>query len=428
MSEKKADQLWKIHGEYYDLAPFLASHPGGDVIQLGKGRDCTELWESVHLLSDKPRTLLARFRVDPPLDALTSPEIFTWEDDGFYRTVQRRVRAYFATIESDAKATSAYFVRWAALFIAWLLLVIGGLWGGNLWLAALAGLSIEILDNTVSHDGSHNAVSRRQWINKLASYTQYLYFWAHPVWADHHVFAHHSYTGVQGLDPDLDNNFLQRKSQDQQVRWWHRGQSVLTLLYLPWTMTLVQSGAYVWSLLFSQPIFGVPFQRPKHELARALTLWAISFVIHFVIPFTLLPFWTAIGVIAAYYVTQSLYYWAAVAPNHDTYATVRHGEESLSIEHLTKHPIDWGEKQVRSTGDFKLVNADWTARMNWFFGGIQYQIEHHLFPTVSHCHYPAIASIVEKTCREFAIPYASPTWGRALVDYHKALTYLASQR
>lgn len=425
---RSAKNLWKIHGQYYDLEPFLARHPGGDVIRLGKGRDCTALWESVHLMSDRPREMLLRFRVDPPADASPDLNIFSWHEDGFYRTVQGRARAYFERIGSDAKATPAYFFRWCLLFLTWATLLVVGLWAGNIWLAALAGLTIEILDNTVSHDGSHNAISRRQWVNKLASCTQYLYFWAHPVWANHHVFAHHSYTGVQGLDPDLDNNFLQRKSQQQPVRWWHRAQAGVTWLYLPWTMTLVQSGAYVWSLVFRQPIFGVEVEPDSAEFLRAGCLWLLSIIIHFVVPFALLPVPDAVAVLLAYYASQSLYYWAAVAPNHDTYATVRHGEASLGIPELELNPIDWGEKQVRSTGDFQLINERCTAGMNWFFGGIQYQIEHHLFPTVSHCHYPALSPIVRATCREFGIPYEAPTWGVALLDYQRALRYLASQK
>ena len=420
---KTASQLWKIHGHYYDLEAFLARHPGGDVIELGRGRDCTELWESVHLLSDTPRTLLARFRVEPPVDAEPELNIYEWQADGFYSTLRRRVREHFDG--TDGKATPAYFVRWGLLVAAWAGFLVLGLWQGSIVFAILAGLTIEILDNTVSHDGSHNAVSRKSWINKLASYTQYIYFWAHPVWAHHHVFAHHSYTGVQGLDPDLDNNFLQRKSQVQAVRWWHRGQGWLTWLYLPWFMTLVQSGAYMFSLIFQKPIFGVPFKRDYRELSVAVALWTVSVVVHFVVPFMLLPFWQALAVIAVYYMTQSFYYWAAVAPNHDTLATVRHGEASTDIDTLRQSPIDWGEKQVRSTSNFRLLNATVTRHMNWFFGGIQYQIEHHLFPTISHCHYPDLAPIVMRTCREFGVPYEAPTWGCALIDYQRALRHLS---
>ena len=62
---------------------------------------------------------------------------------------------------------------------------------------------------------------------------------------------------------------------------------------------------------------------------------------------------------------------------------------------------DWGETQVRNSGNFITNNYLYS----YIFGGINYQIEHHLFPSLCPIHYHKIQNIVKQTCKEFNIPY-----------------------
>lgn len=433
---RDVSRLWRIHGRFYDLEPYAKRHPGGALIELGRGQDCTALWESVHFSTSVPAQILARFEV-AVLDADAGvgdgraggggrygQPIFRWEPDGFYRTLQRRVRAHFRGDPGRAKAPRAFFFRWALLFALWMFAVYRGLWNGSWAWAALGGFIMEVLDLTVTHDGSHAAISRRPWVNRLASYTQYLYFWAHPIWLQHHVYAHHSFTGIHGLDPDLDNNALQRKHGALPARLWHRLQGITTWLYLPWLLSVLQGLFYLLAAFTRTPIFGVEFRLGRRDWVHALLLWTLSAAIHFVAPFLLLPAARAALVLAVYYASQSLYYFLTVAPNHDGEETVRHGEATLTVEQLKKAPIDWGEKQVRSTANFRILDDAWSERLNPILGGMHYQIEHHLFPSVSHCHYPELAPIVRATCQEFGIPYHSPSWLAALAGFQRALTRL----
>ena len=87
-------------------------------------------------------------------------------------------------------------------------------------------------------------------------------------------------------------------------------------------------------------------------------------------------------------------YFVCIMPDHDTFET------HSNIVYDTK-TIDWGELQVRNSGNFSTSNS----LINHCFGGINYQIEHHLFPTISHVHFPAISKIVKKACKEYKIPY-----------------------
>src|SRR3954469_16387124 len=94
LSTKPISQLWRVHGRFFDIEPYVAKHPGGALIRLGQGQDCTALWESVHALSDVPRRVLDHFEVRVEETAERYVPLYTWNEEGFYRTVSRRVRAY----------------------------------------------------------------------------------------------------------------------------------------------------------------------------------------------------------------------------------------------------------------------------------------------------------------------------------------------
>ncbi len=74
----------------------------------------------------------------------------------------------------------------------------------------------------------------------------------------------------------------------------------------------------------------------------------------------------------------------------------------------------WAEHQVETTVDFARGNR----LLSWFIGGLNFQIEHHLFPRICHVHYPALAPLVEETCREFGLPYTARETFRAGVGSH----------
>ena len=92
-------------------------------------------------------------------------------------------------------------------------------------------------------------------------------------------------------------------------------------------------------------------------------------------------------------ISANILYFIFIAPDHDMYET--------SISNIKCNTKDWGEFQVRRSGNF--INNNSLGLI--LFGGINYQIEHHLFPGINHIHYPQIAPIVKKTAQEFGLTY-----------------------
>jgi linoleoyl-CoA desaturase len=81
-------------------------------------------------------------------------------------------------------------------------------------------------------------------------------------------------------------------------------------------------------------------------------------------------------------------------------------------------PDAWATHQVAATVDFARDDR----LVSWLVGGLNFQIEHHLFPTLSHVNYPAIAGVVEQTCREFGVPYnVNPSFGAAVASHFRWL-------
>jgi fatty acid desaturase len=424
-----ASKLWAIHGQYYDLASFIDAHPGGsEMLLLGRGRDCTELFESVHALSKRNvHALLAKYKVETP-EGLPPPpaELFTWKPDGFYSVLTKRVRKHFEEtdpVHYNYKATPAYWVKVSAFFVSWLVLVSYAYSTCSLYAALFAGFFMNMLGFCVMHDGSHYGISKNPWVNRvLHTLWNDWNLWSHFMWLRHHTYGHHSYTGVFRRDPDLVNGqFLFRKHREatylppHSQQWWF----TYVLLWVFPNQHIGQALLYLraWVL---RTVFGVPIERVSAvDLLVSTAIYVPSLYFHLVLPFQLLPVSTVLPMMALYWTGQGIGYALNVIPNHDTYET-----HSL-MDVASNDPRDWGEQQLLGSGNHTTDGGLWSTIVSTLWGGMNFQIEHHLFPSVSHVHYPAIAKIVRETCVEYNLPYTTHSWFHAIVSFGKMLAALS---
>ena len=83
---------------------------------------------------------------------------------------------------------------------------------------------------------------------------------------------------------------------------------------------------------------------------------------------------------------------------------------------------EWALHQLKTTANFATKNK----MISWWLGGLNFQIEHHLFPRVSHVHYPAISKIIRKACQDYGFPYIEyPKMRTAVVSHVTHLKNLA---
>ncbi len=105
--------------------------------------------------------------------------------------------------------------------------------------------------------------------------------------------------------------------------------------------------------------------------------------------------------------------------------TVPEAEFHESVTRGGRMPTGWAKHQVRATVDF----APSSRVLAWYLGGLNFQIEHHLFPGVCHVHYPALAASVKETCRAHLIPYrVQPTLWAAIGAHHRHLRALGEAK
>ena len=96
------------------------------------------------------------------------------------------------------------------------------------------------------------------------------------------------------------------------------------------------------------------------------------------------------------------------------YVVVENTDFTTTEKQKNSPKIDWAIHQIRTTSNFG-TKSKW---LSWILGGLNFQVEHHLFPRISHIHYPKISEIVRSTCKEYSIKYNEfPTMLGAVISH-----------
>lgn len=400
-------RLWQIHGKYYDLEPFLDEHPGGRrLLEQLRGTDCSAVFETTHLHDARPRAQLAKYFVaDVP--GFTKSE-YDWNGEGFFPTLKRRVRTHFLAEAKkqgvkplDARfvhhGTRGFIVRFAILWAIYVGLSVGAVGYGSFICAALwAPFSFAL--GGYGHEALHNGIFVRSWLNRLVSFmTVDIMGVAAFVFTGVHVPLHHIDTNVPGKDPDIEVHFpMLRERPGQPIYWFHRYQHFYAwILYaITFHVTLVADVVAAITGVWFGP--WAKINKPsRREWVLLIVSKLFAFTAWYVLPFVFLPWKTAL-------VVHLLMVGLAGIIVQTTFACSHQNDFAMNLEgRVQRHPRDWGALQLETTVDFQ--HGHWLPTT--FFGGLGYQIEHHLFPTLSYSRLQQVAPIVQQTCKEFGVPY-----------------------
>jgi linoleoyl-CoA desaturase len=346
---------------------------------------------------------------------------FTASGD-FHLEVKRSVARYFAETGRSPHADGRMWLKTVVMFAWWagsyLLLVFGHVAGWQrVLLAASLGLAMAGIGFSVMHDANHGSFTRRPMVNRALGFALDLIGGSSYLWRQKHNVLHHTYTNVTPLDVDLGGNALLRFSPDQPHRRLMRFQHL-----------------YVWALYAVYPLgwwFVDDFARlvrgrvgenaiplPGRAEVVALLLGKVFFVgwaviVPLVVHPTLLVLPLAAVTVATLGVTLAVTFQLAHCVGE---ATFHDGRAPLPVR-------DWAAHQVATTVDFARENR----LLGWYLGGLNFQIEHHLFPKVCHVHYRALSGIVEATCAAHGVRYtAQPTLRAAVASNVRWLRRLGS--
>jgi linoleoyl-CoA desaturase len=355
--------------------------------------------------------------------APSPPRVRFPRDHGFHAELKRRAAAYFEATRRARWGGAAMHAKTAAI-LSWFAASYGLLllWGAtSAWLALALTVSLALatagIGFSVMHDANHGAYSRSARVNRVWGLALDFVGGSSYLWRVKHNVHHHTYPNVAGMDADIDAEPFLRLAPSQRLRAFHRHQQVYA-----WLLYGVLAVKW-WFLddvvdLVRGRIGQLPFPRPcGRELAVFVTGKAVFLTWAAVVPVLVFRSgWIAplflLGALTLGVVMSTVFQLAHAVPGAAFHAA---GAADPRM------PTGWAEHQVRATVDFAPSNR----LLSWYVGGLNFQIEHHLFADVCHVHYPALARIVEATCREHGVSHRThPTLRAAITAHYRFLRAL----
>jgi linoleoyl-CoA desaturase len=327
--------------------------------------------------------------------------------DRFIRELRRRVDAYFEqTGRSRRDCPQMYFKT--ATIMMWflaaylLLLFVATSWWTVVPLAIVLGIAIAAIGFNIQHDGGHKAYSDRRWVNKIMAMTLDLMGGSSYLWDWKHNSIHHTYPNIDGQDDDIDVGFLGRLSPQQKRLGFHRLQGIY--LWVLYGFLAIKWHFYddFYTVAVGR-IGGHKIPRPRgNDLLVFIGGKVAFFTLAFGIPLLLHPVWAVLTVYAVAAFVSGVVLSVVFQLAHCV------GEADFPVPVATsaggeRMETDWAVHQVQTTVDF----ARRSRVLCWFLGGLNFQVEHHLFSRICHIHYPALSRVVEQTCQDFGIRYSA---------------------
>jgi linoleoyl-CoA desaturase len=292
-------------------------------------------------------------------------------------------------------------------------------WALSSFLWFIFGLNMAAIGFNVMHDACHGSFSTKSWVNEIFGLTNNFLGGNAFMWKLKHNIIHHTYTNVDGVDDDINNMPFMRQCSSQAWKPMHRFQSAYMFILYGFTSLFMFFMDYI--KYFSKKIYTTPLKKMNltdHVIFWGGKLFFIAFYI--VLPIMVLGWqgWLVGFVISqgTLGLTLALVFQLAHVVEHAEFETA--GVDPVKIEN------EWAIHQVKTTANFAFSNK----LVTWFVGGLNYQIEHHLFPRISHIHYPAISRIVRETCEQFELNYIYFPSTRAAIASHVRFMHQMGQR
>lgn len=336
----------------------------------------------------------------------------------FEQTVLTRVQDYFKNNNVKQTGNSWVFAKACFLLTGILSSYFFILYGKLSWPTALLVTFLFVqfqilLAFNVMHDGGHQSFSTNKTLNNIASWGMDFLGSSSFLWKQKHNVLHHTYTNVDGKDDDIDISGMIRLSPEQNHRPWHRFQA----FYAPFLYSFLSLYLLFYSdfqRMFSRKIGNTSLTHIKPKDIAFFAVFKIFYICYtLVIPmFFYPPQFVILYFLLGHFIlglTLSIVFQLAHTVNETTFP---------KPDEKGNMPYSWLEHQLHTTCDFAPKNPFVT----FYCGGLNYQIEHHLFHKISHVHYPAISKIISQTCKEFNKPYhVNSSFLKALTSHFKFL-------
>ncbi len=291
-------------------------------------------------------------------------------------------------------------------------------WWQAVPLAVVWALAVVAIGFNVMHDASHGAYSDRPFLNRLMALSLDLVGGSSHFWHWKHVVFHHTFVNVIGYDTDINLAGLGRLTPHHPRAWIHRWQH--WYVWLLYGVMVIKWHLYDDFRLMVNGRMGPHVVAPPQGRALAVFVGGklIFLTLAFVVPLLLHPLWA----VAAVYMLTAAVTGVVLGVVFQLAHCVDDAEFPLETAPGLMDNA-WAIHQVETTVDFARSNV----AVSWLVGGLNFQIEHHLFSRFCHVNYPAIAAVVEETCAEFGVRYnQNATVGAALRSHYRWLRQMGA--
>jgi linoleoyl-CoA desaturase len=317
----------------------------------------------------------------------------------FRAELKKRIDLYYSESKASRRDTFSLYAK-AVFMLLWMgasyyaLVFLANSWIEGILASLSLGLALTGIGFNIQHDGSHNGFSKWPWMNRIAGSTSDYFLGASSfLWKQKHNVRHHAFTNIPDIDQDINFAFLGRVSFHHKLLPFHRFQH----FYL-WGLYGLVHLRYLYGDF--QTIYKGQINNSKIPRLKGVELFNFVFgkIVFFgfalLVPLILHPFWQVlIGYILVSFTISIIF--ILVAQLAHTVGEAQHPEFSPAVD------SEWAVHQIKTTAGFAHGNRILT----WYVGGLNYQVEHHLFTDIAHTHYPAMAKIVKDLSREFGLHY-----------------------
>ncbi|HCD52343.1 MAG TPA: acyl-CoA desaturase [Balneolaceae bacterium] len=341
-------------------------------------------------------------------------------DKEFSKEVKARVNQYFEERNLSKHANFAmYFKTFVILSVYWgaYALIMTGQFSLNvMWLLAVVmGIGMAGIGFSITHDALHGAYSSKNWVNSFFGIFFDLVGANGYIWKITHNIIHHTYTNIHGHDEDLEVAEFIRLSPHSDHKPIHRLQHILAF-------PAYSFATFFWVFIkdywyFIKNPLG-PYEDKKHPVGE----W-VKLVI------TKIVYYTYIIALPLMFLDITWWQWLIGFTTLHLVAGLILGIifQLAHVVESTTHPIPNEDNMIENHWTIhEMLTTNNFARSNkflcWYVGGLNFQIEHHLFPKICSIHYPEISPIVEEVAKKHGVPYnCHETFSEAVASHYRTL-------
>ena len=388
-----------LEGVVYDLQKFSNVHPGGsNILNIFGGKDATIHYYMLHPHNKIRINIIGRYKVRDVSD-VRDVSNYDIQDNSGYQGYKLNSSIFNELKENIKKAVPNQYANYewwikayAIIFTEVYIEYYNYMHGYALYRSIMLGVLMAMIGLCIQHDANHGAVSHNQIINRLWGYTQDWIGGSSLLWKHHHVLLHHAYTNVLEYDPDITTDIL-RLHKDIKCKPFHYWQKI----YMWFLLSLLPINWHFTELL---DLYNMKHMSHKissmaiNEMRIGLLLRILFYIRFYIIPIYLYPSLNTILNICLSLAVGGIYLGVNFIISHNFEGVLNNSAKAAKAA-----KADWAISQIESSS---TVGG---RILGFFHGGLNYQIEHHLFPRISHVHYHKMKPVIQEWCKKYNVKY-----------------------